>query len=125
MSVAAAGALAASLALPGPDEEIRLALSLNATYDPGSGQALITYVDNRGSTAPVTVEVLGMPESYHETFSGPEFSTVVHFASPPKYGWAAHPVVVEIDHPDFGGVQMKTEIYEIGQAAPRVIYARP
>lgn len=123
--MAAAVALAASFILPDSNEEIRLALSLDAVYDPENGQMTITYVDSRDSTAPVTVEVLGMPESYSKTFSGPEFSTVVHFESTPKYGWAAHPVVVETDHQDFGSVQIKTEIHEAGQPAPRVIYARP
>ena len=109
--------------VPDPGEDVRQALSLDATYYPGDDRVVISYADGAGATGSVDVEVLGMSESYRVTFSGPEFTIDLPFASAPKYGWAAHPVVVETVHPKFGNVQMKTEVHEEGQQAPRVIYA--
>ena len=35
------------------------------------------------------------------------------------------PVVLEIDHPEFGHIQLKTEIHPLDEPTPTVIYSRP
>ncbi len=126
-AAAAAMTVSAPTATVAPDAGTAVtmqdSLRLDATYYPGNGSVVITYEDSTRAVTPVAVEVLGMRESYRVPFEGPEFSTVVGFASVPKYGWAVNPVVVEVDHPVFGYIQLKTEIHEAGQPAPRVIYA--
>lgn len=104
-------------------QNMKNSLLFDAVYDPEKKHVIINYTDKSGAEIPVNVEVLGMVVSYRETFSGPQFTTVVKFDSVPKYGWAIHPVVLDMIHPEFGNVQLKTEIYEIGQIPPRIIYA--
>lgn len=98
-------------------------IRIGAIYYEQNKTAVIAYVDDTGVPVPVTVEILGMDETYRREFTGPQFSIYVHFPSVPKYGWAAHPLVFEVGHPVFGDVQIKTEIREQGQPAPRTIYA--
>ncbi len=98
-------------------------IRVDAIYYEQNKTAVIAYVDGTGAQVPVTLEILGMADTYRKEFAGPSFSIYVHFPSVPKYGWAAHPVVFEVVHPIFGDVQIKTEIREEGQPAPRTIYA--
>ncbi len=98
-------------------------IRIDAIYYEQNKTAVITYVDDTGAKVPVTVEVLGMADTYRREFTGPQFSTSLHFPSVPKYGWAVNPVVSEVRHPVFGDVQIKTEIRGEGQPAPRTIYA--
>lgn len=107
----------------GPDPTAQDSITVDAKYYAKNKTAVIRYSDKTGANAPVAVEVLGMRESYREIFSGPEFSIMVGFESVPRHGWAVHPVVAEVDHPAFGGIQIKTEIRDEGQPAPRTIYA--
>jgi hypothetical protein len=92
-------------------------------YD--TGYVEVSYFDNSGKTTNVVMEILGMDESFQKTFSDSEFIEIVPFPNEPKYGWAIHPVVLEIDHEDFGQIQLKTEIHPIGEPTPPVIYATP
>ena len=92
-------------------------------YD--TGHVEISYVDKSNQTNSVTLEILGMDKSYHKTFSESEFIEIVPFPNTPKYGWAIHPVVFDIDHKTFGKVQLKTEIHPLGEPVPVVIYGNP
>ena len=76
-------------------------------------------------TTNVVLEILGMDESFQKTFSDSEFIEIVPFPNVPKYGWEVHPIVLEIDHEDFGHIQLKTEIHPMGEPLPSVIYAKP
>jgi hypothetical protein len=49
----------------------------------------------------------------------------VAFPNIPQYGWAIHPIVLEIDHPELGHIQLKTEIHFLDESVPNVIYSRP
>jgi len=71
------------------------------------------------------MEILGMDESFQKTFSDSEFIEIVPFPNEPKYGWAIHPIVLEIDHDELGHIQLKTEIHPFGDAIPPVIYSTP
>jgi len=92
-------------------------------YD--SGHVEISYVDKSGQTDLVIMEVLGMDESFQKSFLGSQFVEIVQFPNVPKYGWAIHPIVLEIDHLELGHIQLKTEIHAPGQPIPPVIYSRP
>jgi len=92
-------------------------------YD--SGHVEISFLDKSGKTNSVVMEILGMEESFQKTFSGSEFIEIVPFPNLPKYGWPVHPVVLEIDHKEFGHIQLKTEIHPLDEIIPPVIYSRP
>ena len=92
-------------------------------YD--TGHVEISFFDKSQKTTHVVMEILGMDESFQKTFSDSEFIEIVPFPNEPKYGWAIHPIVLEIDHLEFGHIQLKTEIHALDQPLPSVIYSRP
>ena len=92
-------------------------------YD--SGNVEISFLDTSGKTDFVIMEILGMDESFQKSFGGSQFVETVSFPNPPKYGRAIHPIVLEIEHLEFGHVQLKTEIHPPDQPVPPVIYSRP
>ena len=92
-------------------------------YD--SGNVEISFLDTSGKTDFVIMEILGMDESFQKSFVGSQFVETVSFPNPPKYGWAIHPIVLEIEHLEFGHIQLKTEIHPPDQPIPPVIYSRP
>ena len=92
-------------------------------YD--SGYVEISYLDKSGQTDSVIMEILGMDESFQKSFSGSQFIEIVPFPNVSKYGWAIHPIVLEIDHLEFGHIQLKTEIHALDQPIPAIIYSRP
>jgi len=92
-------------------------------YD--TGHVEVSYFDNSEKTTTVVMEILGMDETFQKTFSNSEFIEIVPFPNEPKYGWAIHPIVLEIDHEELGHIQLKTEIHPMGEPAPPVIYSTP
>lgn len=92
-------------------------------YD--TGYIEVSYYDNSDKTTTVVLEILGMDETFQKTFSDSEFIEIVPFPNEPKYGWAIHPIVLEIDHEELGHVQLKTEIHPLGDPVPPVIYSSP
>ena len=105
-------------------DELRSALKVDAIYY-DSGHVEVSFLDKSEKTTSVVMEILGMEETFQKTFSGSEFIEIVPFPTPPKYGWAIHPIVLEVDHQEFGHVQLKTEIRPMGESVPPVIYSRP
>ncbi len=114
------------LAGGGTDDKdiLRQTFQIDAVYY-DSGHVEISYLDKSDKTNSVIMEILGMDESFHKTFSGSEFVEIIPFPNLPKYGWPVHPVVLEIDHKEFGHIQLKTEIHPLGEPVPPVIYSRP
>lgn len=92
-------------------------------YD--AGYVEVSYIDNSQKTDNIVLEILGMDESFQKSFSTSEFIEIVPFPNEPKYGWAVHPIVLEIDHEELGHIQLKTEIHSIGEPLPNVIYSAP
>ena len=92
-------------------------------YD--TGHVEVSYLDKSDKTNNVVLEILGMDESFQKTFSDSEFIEIIPFPNLPKYGWEVHPVVFEIDHDDFGHIQLKTEIHPLGEPLPSIIYSTP
>ena len=114
------------LAGGGTDDKdvLRQTFQIEAVYY-DSGYVEISYFDTSDKTNSVVMEILGMEESFQKTFSDSEFIEIVPFPNIPKYGWPIHPVVLEIDHTEFGHIQLKTEIHPLDEPIPPVIYSRP
>ncbi len=92
-------------------------------YD--SGHVEVSYLDKSDQTNSVVLEILGMDDSFQKTFYDSEFIEIVQFPNVPKYGWEVHPIVIEIEHEEFGHIQLKTEIHLVDEPIPNVIYSRP
>ena len=92
-------------------------------YD--TGHVEVSFFDNSDKTTNVVLEILGMDETFQKTFSDSEFIEIIPFPNEPKYGWAVHPIVLEIDHEELGHLQLKTEIHPMGEPIPPVIYSSP
>jgi len=105
-------------------DEMRQTLQIEAIYY-DSGHVEISYLDNSDQTDSVVLEILGMDESFQKTFHDSEFIEIIPFPNVPKYGWAIHPIVMEVEHEEFGHVQLKTEIHSVGEPIPNTIYSTP
>jgi hypothetical protein len=103
---------------------LRQTFQVDATYY-DSSHVEVSFLDKSGKTDSVVMEILGMDESFQKSFSGSQFIEIVPFSDTPKYGWAIHPIVLEIEHSEFGHIQLKTEIHPFDQPIPPVIYSRP
>lgn len=104
---------------------LRDTFALEAIYY-DTGHVEISYLDKSDKTTKVVLEVLGMDESFQKSFTDSEFIEIIPFAKESKYGWAVNPIVLEIDHIDFGHIQLKTEIHPLDSlVVPVVIYSRP
>ena len=105
-------------------DPLRENFKINAIYY-DAGYVEVSYVDKSDKTNSVTLEILGMGTSFQKTFSDSEFIEIIQFPNVPKYGWDVHPVVLEIEHEEFGHVQLKTEIHELNSPTPNTIYSTP
>jgi len=95
------------LAGAGTDDKdiLRQTFQIEAVYY-DSGHVEISYFDKSGKTSSVVMEILGMDETFQKIFSDSEFIEIVPFPNEPKYGWPIHPVVLEIEHEEFGHFQL-------------------
>ena len=105
-------------------DPLRENFKINAIYY-DAGYVEVSYVDKSDKTNSVTLEILGMETSFQKTFSDSEFIEIIQFPNVPKYGWEIHPRVMEIEHEEFGHVQLKTEIHELNTPSPNTIYSNP
>lgn len=119
MAISAILVFVAILFVPEPIPEHFM---LDATYYNDTVHVL--FADASGGTQNVTMEILGMNPTLQRTYGGP-FQDTIHFGDKPRYGWAAHPVVVYLDHKDMGMITLKTEIHEPNSTIPRIIFSRP
>lgn len=104
------------------DDDPPETFEFQAVYD--SGIVTVTFSDKSQKTQSSVLQILGMSESFWKEFSGSKFVEHVPFPDP-KYGWKAHPVVLDIKHAELGHIQLKTEVYSAGESIPRVIYSHP
>jgi len=106
------------------ESTISQTIFVDTVYDPKNKIVKITYNDDSKKTNLVTLEILGMEETFHKEFSRSSFVETVQINSEPKYGWSTIPVVFSINHDEFGMIGLKTEIYEQGESKPRIIYSK-
>ena len=104
------------------NEILSKTFEIDAIYQ--NGNVVISFIDKSGNTDSITMEILGMDETFQKSYVGSQFTESVSFNDVPKYGWAIHPIVLEIEHSEFGHIQLKTEIHESDQPLPPVIYSR-
>ncbi|MCV0392389.1 MAG: hypothetical protein K5790_03725 [Nitrosopumilus sp.] len=102
---------------------LRQTFQVDAVYYE-SGHVEVSFLDKSSQTNSVVMEILGMDETFQKSFSGSEFIEIVPFQNPPKYGWAIHPIVLEIDHKELGHIQLKTEVHSQDKPAPPIIFSR-
>ena len=97
---------------------------VDTVYEPENNLVKITYNDNSKKTNLVTLEILGMEQTFHKEFSRNSFVEIIQINSEPKYGWSTMPVVFSINHDEFGKIGLKTEIYQMDESKPRIIYSK-
>ena len=97
---------------------------VDTVYEPENNLVKITYNDNSKKTNLVTLEILGMEQTFHKEFSQNSFVEIIQFNSEPKYGWSTMPVVFSVNHDEFGNIGLKTEIYQMDESKPRIIYSK-
>ena len=97
---------------------------VDTVYEPENNLVKITYNDNSKKTNLVTLEILGMEQTFHKEFSQNSFVEIVQINSEPKYGWSTMPVVFSVNHAEFGKIELKTEIYQMDESKPRIIYSK-
>ena len=95
---------------------------VDAVYEPKNNLVKITYNDNSKKTNLVILEILGMEQTFHKEFSQNSFVETIQINSEPKYGWSTMPVVFSVNHDEFGKIGLKTEIYQMDELKPRIIY---
>ena len=105
-------------------DPLRENFKVNAIYY-DTGYVEVSYLDKSDKTNSVVLEILGMETSFQKTFSDSEFIEIIPFPNTPKYGWEIHPIVMEIEHEEFGHIQLKTEIHELNDPSPNTIYSTP
>ena len=105
-------------------ETLSETLKVDAIYYADKGHVEISYVDTSAGTELVVLEVLGLEESFQVQFTDSEFVQLVPFSDVPVFGWEVHPIVFEVDHVDYGHVQIKTEVHSPGSEQPKIIYSQ-
>ena len=106
------------------ESTISQTIFVDAVYDPKNKIIKITYNENSKKTNLITLEILGMEETFHKEFTRSSFVETVQINSKPMYGWSTIPVVFSISHDELGKIWLKTEIYEQGESKPRIIYSK-
>ena len=96
---------------------------VDTVYEPENNLVKITYNDNSKKTNLVTLEILGMKQTFHKEFTQNSFVETIQINSEPKYGWSTMPVVFSVNHDEFGNIGLKTEIYQNDEIKPRIIYS--
>lgn len=97
---------------------------VDATWYPDEGNVKIVYNDTARATQLVTLEVLGLAETFHVSHMTSNFVETVSFDRVPSNGWRAHPVTFDITHSELGDIAIKVEIHRVGEPAPHIIYGR-
>lgn len=104
-------------------ESLEKTFVVDAIYLEEEGYVEITFQDKSKKTNLVTLEILGMPESFQKIIYDSKFTERIQFSAPPKYGWKTMPVTLAIDHQQFGQVGLKTEIHPQGEPVPPIIFS--
>ena len=97
---------------------------ISATYFENDGYAEISFQDKSNKTKNVSLEILGMPTSFHKEFRSQTFVEKINFSSIPKYGWQSIPVTILVEHEKFGKIGIKTEIRSVGENPAMIIFSK-
>jgi len=108
---------------PLDESKISQTIIVDAIYEPKNNLVKITYDDKSRNSTLVTLEILGMDETFHKEFLQNSFVETIQINSEPKYGWSTMPVVFSVNHDEFGKIGLKTEIHQQDEPKPRIIYS--
>jgi len=97
---------------------------ISAVYFENDGFVEISFHDKSNKTKNVTLEILGMPASFHKEFVSSIFVEKVQLSSAPKYGWQSTPVTILVEHEEFGKIGIKTEIRPVGESPAIIIFSK-
>lgn len=96
---------------------------LDATFYEDRKYIQIKFDDATEKTSSVTLEILGMEQSFQKKFSGSHFDIQVPFDGVPEYGWKSMPITLVVEHKEFGKVGLKTEVHDYGQPSNKIIFS--
>ncbi|MFN3655233.1 MAG: hypothetical protein ACK4TO_07920 [Candidatus Nitrosotenuis sp.] len=96
---------------------------LDATFYEDRKYIQIKFDDVTEKTSNVTLEILGMEQSFQKKFSGSHFDIQVPFDGVPEYGWKSMPITLVVEHYEFGKVGLKTEVHNYQQPSSKVIFS--
>jgi len=96
---------------------------ISAVYFENEGYAEISFLDLSSKTKHITLEILGMPASFHKEYTSTTFVEKIQL-SVPKYGWQSIPITISVVHQEFGNIGIKTEIRPIGEAPAKIIFSK-
>ncbi len=105
------------------NEQFANTFDVDAIYFEDQSIVEISFNDTSQKTNSVVLEILGMDETFQKTFSGSSFVERVQFDSTPKYGWKIHPIILDVEHQEFGTVGIKTEIHSENEPASPLIFS--
>ncbi|MEM3007926.1 MAG: hypothetical protein QXW37_03115 [Candidatus Nitrosotenuis sp.] len=96
---------------------------LDATFYKDRKYVQIKFDDATGKTSNVTLEILGMKNTFQKKFSGSHFDIQVPFDGVPEYGWKSMPITLVVEHQEFGKIGLKTEVHDYGQPSNKIIFS--
>ncbi len=105
------------------NEQFANTFDVDAIYFEDQSIVEISFNDTSQKTNSVVLEILGMDETYQKTLPGSNFIITIYFDSPPKYGWKIHPIILDVEHQEFGTVGIKTEIHSENEPASPLIFS--
>lgn len=105
-------------------ETLEQTFMIDAIYFANHGYAEISFQDKSNKTKHVTLEILGMPESFHKEYDSSSFVEKILLTSTPKYGWQSIPITLLVEHDEFGKIGIKTEIRPIGETPRQIIFSK-
>ena len=98
--------------------------AISAVYFENDGYIELSFHDKSNKTKNVTLEILGMPTSFHKEFVSSTFVEKIQFLSTPKYGWQSIPVTILVEHEEFGKIGIKTEVRSVGENPAMIIFSK-
>ena len=99
-------------------------IEFSAEYIEDKNIVRIIFQDTTNKTGFAILEILGMDVTFHQEYHFIEqshFVEDVYIQDVPKYGWKTTPVILEIQHAEFGKIGLKTEVYQKGETIPKII----
>ena len=106
------------------DQEIlKQTFVIGAVYFENDGFVEISFHDTSNKTNHVTLEILGMEESFHKKYDSSSFAERIIFTSVPKYGWQSMPITFLVEHEKLGKIRIKTEVRSVGDVPAPMIFS--
>ena len=99
-------------------------IEFDAVYLENEHMVKVSFKDKTNNTKFAILEILGMDVTYHQEYTfdyDSSFIEEVSLQEIPKYGWKTTPVILEIQHSEFGKISLKIEIHDPSESKPKII----